>query len=83
MCTSDVTPVTFFDDSDIPQRRTPFPDFSTKHTCRDFDAIAEWSWNTERAVMWEDIGNASTWKPSSVGKAAEGHSHDGHKREGD
>lgn len=69
MCTPDVTPVTFFDDSDVPQRRTPFPDFSTKHTCRDFDAIAEWSWSTERAVMWKDIGDATTW----VGKDAISH----------
>jgi hypothetical protein len=80
MCTSDVTPVTFFDDSNVPQRRTPFPDFSTKHTCRDFDAIAEWSWRTERAVMWEDIGDATTWDPL-VGKNAAGLSQDDHKPE--
>jgi hypothetical protein len=81
MCTADVTPVTFVDDSAVPMRRTSFPDFSTRHTCRNFDAISRWNWDTERAVMWEDVGDAVTWNPS-LGEEG-GHAHGGgHKHDG-
>ena len=63
MCSGDVTPVTFYDDSNVPQRRLSFPDFSTRHTCRNFDALVKWNWDTERAVMWEDVGDAITYDP--------------------
>ncbi|KAF2647965.1 hypothetical protein K491DRAFT_583414, partial [Lophiostoma macrostomum CBS 122681] len=61
MCSGDVTPVTFYDDSNVPRRRNSFPDFSTRHTCRNFDALVKWNWETDRAVMWEDVGDAITW----------------------
>ena len=81
MCSADVTPVTFIDDSAVPQRQNSLPDFSTKHTCRNFDAIVEWSWETERAVMWEDVGDATTWDPT-LAKQEAGHSHGGKKHGG-
>ncbi|KAK3936197.1 hypothetical protein QBC46DRAFT_412345 [Diplogelasinospora grovesii] len=62
MCTSDVTPITFFDSEALPGRKYPLPDFSSKHVCRDFDAVLDWSWKNPRAVMWEDIGDAVTFK---------------------
>ncbi|KAK7180244.1 hypothetical protein PSPO01_13660 [Paraphaeosphaeria sporulosa] len=78
MCTADVTPVTFIDDSAVPRRQNSLPDFSTKHTCRNFDAIVAWSWETERAVMWEDVGDAATWDPT-LAEQDVGHSHGSHK----
>lgn len=81
MCTADVTPVTFYDDSSIPERRLSLPDFSSKHMCRDFDAILAWSWDTERAVMWEDVGDAVTWDPKLGDQG--GHDHGGGHSHGD
>ncbi|KOC15635.1 hypothetical protein AFLA70_281g001310 [Aspergillus flavus AF70] len=26
-------------------RQKPYPNFNTKHTCRDFNAIVDWAWN--------------------------------------
>ncbi|KAL1591915.1 hypothetical protein SLS60_011507 [Paraconiothyrium brasiliense] len=81
MCSADVTPVTFIDDSAVPQRRNSLPDFSTKHTCRNFEEIVNWSWENERAIMWEDVGDATTWDPTSVEQEA-GHSHESNKHDG-
>ena len=55
MCTADVTPVTFYDNAN-PDRILPMPDFSTLHTCRNFDAILEWNGNNERSVDWDGVG---------------------------
>lgn len=38
MCDSDVTPVTFYDNVLLPARKLPMPDFSTRHSCRNFSA---------------------------------------------
>jgi len=78
MCTADVTPVTFVDERSAPMPRDSLPDFSTCHTCRNFDAILKWNWDTERAVMWEDVG-AVSWDPSlgQEGEQANGsHAHE-------
>ncbi|TVY18826.1 Cyclochlorotine biosynthesis protein O, partial [Lachnellula arida] len=56
MCTADVTPITFYDTLAFPSRKLPMPDFSTRHTCRDFDAILEWNENNERSILWDGIG---------------------------
>ncbi|KAK8859011.1 Tat pathway signal sequence [Apiospora arundinis] len=66
MCTSDVTPITFYDSEALPGRQYPLPDFSSLHTCRNFDAILEWNKNNPRAVMWEEVGNASTFRPGGA-----------------
>ncbi|KAK8116533.1 uncharacterized protein PG998_004814, partial [Apiospora kogelbergensis] len=66
MCTSDVTPITFYDSEALPGRQYPLPDFSSLHTCRNFDAILEWNKHNPRAVMWEEVGNASTFRPGSA-----------------
>lgn len=63
MCTADITPITFVDMKAFARRPLPMPDFSTLHTCRDFDAILDWSWKTDRFVEWEDIGNSTTFRP--------------------
>ncbi|KAK6837006.1 hypothetical protein PG987_007501 [Apiospora arundinis] len=49
-----------------PGRQYPLPDFSSLHTCRNFDAILEWNKNNPRAVMWEEVGNASTFRPGGA-----------------
>lgn len=56
MCDSDVTPVTFYDNVLNPARKIPMPDFSTRHTCRDFNAVLEWNANNERTIQWNEIG---------------------------
>ena len=56
MCSSDVTPITFYDNEEIPERKLPMPDFSTLHTCRNFDEIVKWNANGERTVEWDEIG---------------------------
>jgi len=61
MCYADVTPVTFYDPADQPNRKWPLPDFGTLHTCRDFDAIVEWSKGNPRAVAFDQMGLASTF----------------------
>ncbi|KAK7192753.1 hypothetical protein DPSP01_006826 [Paraphaeosphaeria sporulosa] len=86
-CTSDTTPVLYYDDAAIPQRQFSFPDFSTKHTCRDFDKLMGWTWSTERMVLWEDVGNSTFHQPElsreAREKEAQGdgpHGHLGHGR---
>lgn len=59
MCAADVTPVTYYD---TPYRALPFGDFGTKHTCRDFDAILEWSKTTPRAFDLHEMGSSTLWK---------------------
>jgi hypothetical protein len=39
MCNADVTPIT---SNWVPWGPNPYPDFSTLHTCRDFDRIFEY-----------------------------------------
>lgn len=56
MCTADVTPITFYDNLALPSRKLPMPDFNTRHTCRNFDAILEWNGNNERSIDWDGIG---------------------------
>ena len=56
MCDSDVTPVTFYDALSNPTRKLPMPDFSTLHTCRNFDAVLEWNANNDRTIQWDEIG---------------------------
>ncbi|KAK0635983.1 hypothetical protein B0T17DRAFT_517807 [Bombardia bombarda] len=50
MCLADVTPALFYDPLDNPKRRDPLPDWLSLHTCRDFDAILDWSKNGRPAV---------------------------------
>ncbi|ORY58076.1 uncharacterized protein BCR38DRAFT_460921 [Pseudomassariella vexata] len=64
MCTSDVTPITFFDSESLPGRQLPLPNFSSLHTCRNLDQILEWNMNNPNQVLWEETGNASTFKPN-------------------
>lgn len=73
MCTADLTPITFFDDSAVPRWRDSLPNFSTRHTCRNSDAIFKWNWEIERAVMWEDVGDATTWDPTVGREGVHGH----------
>jgi hypothetical protein len=53
MCSTDVVPILFYDH---PLSQLPLPDFSTIHTCRNFDKILEWSYSNDRALDWDDIG---------------------------
>ena len=39
MCTADVTPIT---SNWVPWNAKPIPDFSTLHTCRNFESILEY-----------------------------------------
>jgi hypothetical protein len=55
-CTSDVTPITFFDNVLLSSRKLPMPDFNTLHTCRNFDEIWKWNGNNERTLQWNEIG---------------------------
>ncbi|KAF0319787.1 hypothetical protein GQ607_013038 [Colletotrichum asianum] len=43
MCYADVTPALFVDPLSNPLRRDALPNWSSMHTCRDFDAILEWN----------------------------------------
>jgi hypothetical protein len=56
MCSADVTPLTFYDALDNPARKLPMPDFSTLHTCRNFDELLEWNANNDRAMKWDEMG---------------------------
>ena len=56
MYTSDVTPITFYDNVLLPERKLPMPDFNTLHTCRNFDEILGWNANGERTIQWDEIG---------------------------
>jgi hypothetical protein len=53
MCSSDVTPVLFYD---VDWRGLPIPDFSTRHKCRNFDQVLQWSYENDRAFSWDHIG---------------------------
>jgi len=64
MCTADVTPALFYDALDNPLRRDGLPDWSSQHTCRDFDAILDWNKNGPRAVRWRDAGSNPVWDPT-------------------
>jgi len=63
MCHADVTPVTMVDLVQNPGRRLPVGDFSTLHTCRDFDRILDWARTNPRRVLWKDSGVAATYRP--------------------
>ncbi|KAH8204182.1 hypothetical protein TruAng_001602 [Truncatella angustata] len=67
MCTADVTPALFYDPVDKPQRRDALPDWSSQHTCRDFDAILKWNKEGPRAVRWRDAGPNPSWDSSLEG----------------
>lgn len=71
MCAADVTPVTYYD---TPYRPQPFADFSTKHTCRNFDAILDWSKQSPRAISLDEsyIGNSTVWNGTYPGGTALG-----------
>ncbi|KAI8298365.1 Cyclochlorotine biosynthesis protein O [Colletotrichum sp. SAR11_240] len=43
MCYADVTPALFVDPLSNPLRRDALPNWSSMHTCRDFDAILDWN----------------------------------------
>ncbi|KAF5500717.1 Cyclochlorotine biosynthesis protein O [Colletotrichum siamense] len=43
MCYADVTPALFVDPLNNPLRRDALPNWSSMHTCRDFDAILDWN----------------------------------------
>ncbi|KXJ97629.1 hypothetical protein Micbo1qcDRAFT_230231 [Microdochium bolleyi] len=66
-CTADVTPALFYDALDNPLRRDGLPDWSSQHTCRDFDAVLDWNKNGPRAVRWRDAGANPAWDPSLEG----------------
>lgn len=56
MCTADVTPITFYDNLPFPLRKLPMPDFNTRQTCRNFDAILERNEHNERSILCDGIG---------------------------
>jgi len=56
MCTSDVTPITFFDNEALSERKMPMPDFSSLHTCRNFEEVLWWYQNNDRTLEWDEIG---------------------------
>ncbi|KAE9372881.1 hypothetical protein N431DRAFT_505168 [Stipitochalara longipes BDJ] len=70
MCYADVTPLVLFDPVRTPSVQLPVPNFSSIHTCRNFDEILDWNNNNPRSLTWEQVGNASTHKPD-----AENHGH--------
>ena len=41
MCQVDIGVITFHEKPDRPG--DPYPDFSSKHVCRDFDAVRDWA----------------------------------------
>ncbi|KAK9412932.1 hypothetical protein SUNI508_12237 [Seiridium unicorne] len=67
MCTADVTPALFYDPLDKPQRRDALPDWSSQHTCRNFDSILEWNMEGPRSIRWRDAGTNPVWDPSLEG----------------
>ena len=56
MCSSDVTPITYYDNEAVPERRLPMPDFPTVHTCRNFEEILSWNNDNDRALEGDEIG---------------------------
>ena len=64
MCQADVTPAIFYDPLEDPRRRDGLPNWSTLHTCRDFDAILDWNKHGPRAVRWRDAGSNPSWDPT-------------------
>jgi hypothetical protein len=56
MCTGDVGPVPFYRDTN-PLNQFPLPDFSTRHQCRNFDKLLDWSHHNERALFWDQVGD--------------------------
>jgi hypothetical protein len=67
MCSADVTPAVFYDALENPQRRDALPNWSSLHTCRNFDAILEWNKRGPRAVRWRDAGSNPAWDPNAPG----------------
>ncbi|KAK0720196.1 hypothetical protein B0H67DRAFT_534499 [Lasiosphaeris hirsuta] len=67
MCSADVTPAVFYDPLEDPRRRDALPNWSSLHTCRNFDAILEWNKNGPRSVRWRDAGPNLAWDPSFPG----------------
>jgi len=55
MCTADVGLITF---DWVADHRRPWPDFSTQHRCRNYDAIVDW--NQERSVWITAAGLSRT-----------------------
>ena len=51
MCQVDIGVITFHELPDKPG--DPWPDFSTKHVCRDFDAVRKWA--IDNTVANDDI----------------------------
>ncbi|KAF6829089.1 hypothetical protein CPLU01_08102 [Colletotrichum plurivorum] len=76
-CQADVTPALFVDPLHNPLRRDALPNWSSMHTCRDFDAILEWNKNGPRSVRWRDAGPNPAWDPSLEG-AEEAFPQEGH-----
>ena len=80
MCNSDITPVplTWYESA-----KTFGPDFRTTHTCRDFEALLQWSlMRTSKSLKEKGSGmeytdNASLKVPGSLQKV-DGLSHGNH-----
>ncbi|KAK2042649.1 hypothetical protein LZ31DRAFT_500451 [Colletotrichum somersetense] len=66
-CQADVTPALFVDPLDNPLRRDALPNWSSMHTCRDFDAILDWNTHGPRSVRWRDAGANPSWDPTLEG----------------
>ncbi|KAK2035488.1 hypothetical protein LX32DRAFT_1236 [Colletotrichum zoysiae] len=66
-CQADVTPALFVDPLNNPLRRDALPNWSSMHTCRDFDAILDWNKHGPRAVRWRDAGANPSWDPTLEG----------------
>ncbi|KAF9871099.1 hypothetical protein CkaCkLH20_11516 [Colletotrichum karsti] len=67
MCYADVTPALFVDPLSNPLRRDALPNWSSMHTCRDFDAILDWNKHGPRSVRWRDAGANPSWDPNLEG----------------
>ncbi|KAH9229973.1 hypothetical protein K456DRAFT_1899252 [Colletotrichum gloeosporioides 23] len=82
MCYADVTPALFVDPLSNPLRRDALPNWSSMHTCRDFDAILDWNNHGPRSVRWRDAGANPAWDPNLEGAEQpfppEGHAEEGH-----
>ncbi|KAF3801243.1 hypothetical protein GCG54_00005397 [Colletotrichum gloeosporioides] len=82
MCYADVTPALFVDPLSNPLRRDALPNWSSMHTCRDFDAILDWNKHGPRSVRWRDAGANPAWDPNLEGAEQpfppEGHTDEGH-----
>ncbi|KAK1950792.1 hypothetical protein LY78DRAFT_664602 [Colletotrichum sublineola] len=66
-CQADVTPALFVDPLNNPLRRDALPNWSSMHTCRDFDAILDWNKHGPRSVRWRDAGANPSWDPTLEG----------------